>query len=344
MSGGNTILVTGGAGFIGINAAAHYARKAWRVIIIDNLCRQGSKNNLTWLKRKESFVFENIDIRDTHKINYIVGKYKPKVLLHLASQVAVTTSVSNPREDFEVNAFGSFNVLEAVRKHSPETLCINASTNKVYGKMEDIAIEETESRYKYKNNYPGVGITRPVDCFSPYGCSKGAADLYTIDYHRIYGLRTVSLRQSCIYGPRQCGIEDQGWVAWFTIAAILDKAITIYGNGKQVRDILYIDDLLAAYDSVISNADAAIGKLFNIGGGMQRTLSLKELITLLEETLAKKIVVDYQQRRPGDQNIFVCDLGSANSILSWYPETSVSDGIRSLINWVEKNKALFLMS
>lgn len=341
MFANDTILVTGGAGFIGVNAAAHYARNQWRVVIVDNLCRQGSKNNLAWLKTRHRFEFENVDIRDTDKINHIIGTYKPRVLLHLAGQVAVTTSITNPREDFQVNALGALNVLEAVRIVSPETLHINASTNKVYGNMDDVPIEDTESRYRYKNNYQGVDVTRPVDFHSPYGCSKGAADLYTVDYHRIYGLNTVTLRQSCIYGPRQCGIEDQGWVAWFTIAAILNRPITIYGTGKQVRDILYIDDLLAAYDAVISNADDVAGKVFNIGGGIKRTISVKELVLFLEDVLGKQLSIRYQPKRPGDQDIFVSDIRRATSMLSWRPKTSLNDGLQSLVEWIEKHKSSF---
>jgi CDP-paratose 2-epimerase len=310
-------------------------------VIIDNLSRNGSKHNLEWLKERYKLSFEHVDVRDANKVNDIIRRYKPRVLLHLAGQVAVTTSIADPRGDFEVNALGSINVLEAVRVVSPETLFINASTNKVYGNMEDVSIDETESRYIYKDDYQGVDVMRPVDFYSPYGCSKGAADLYTVDYQRIYGLRTVTLRQSCIYGPRQCGMEDQGWVAWFAIAAILNRPITIFGNGKQVRDLLYIDDLLAAYDAVIANADDVSGRIFNIGGGMERTISVNELVRFLEATLGNKMSISYQASRPGDQRIFVCDIRHAASVLSWRPKTSVNDGLRSLVQWIAAHKSLF---
>ncbi len=341
MTDAKSIVVTGGAGFIGVNAAAHYAKQDYDVIVLDNLSRKGSENNLIWLKERYEIVFEHVDIRDSKKIDDAINKYRPDIVLHLAGQVAVTTSVRNPREDFETNALGSFNVLEAVREYSPESVYINASTNKVYGKMADVPVHEAETRYEYSHGFNGVDASRPIDLVSPYGCSKGAADLYTIDYHRIYGLNTVTLRQSCIYGPRQCGIEDQGWVAWFAIAAILNHPITIYGDGKQVRDILHIDDLLSAYDAVIAHADTMAGKAFNIGGGMSKTLSLQELIDYLQGTLRKKLVVSYQPARPGDQKIYVTDIESAVSTLSWSPKIDVFEGIESLLDWIVKNKNLF---
>src|SRR6185295_12243461 len=207
-----------------------------------------------------------------------VAKIRPDVLLHLAGQVAVTTSVTNPREDFEVNALGTFNVLEAVRRHSPETFFIDASTNKVYGRMEHLGVIERNGRYEYRDLPDGADESQPLDFHSPYGCSKGAAEQYTLDYSRIYGLHTVAFRQSCIYGTRQFGIEDQGWVAWFTIAAVLGKPITIYGDGKQIRDVLHVDDLAGAYGKAYEHRDAVAGQAFNIGGGPHNTMSLLELL------------------------------------------------------------------
>ena len=262
-----SILITGGAGFIGTNASLHFSKDGWKVTVLDNLSRKGAENNLNWLKNKANFTFLQKDIRDIEETERIVGNVRPDVLLHLAAQVAVTTSVLNPREDFEINALGTFNVLEAVRKQSQNTFFINASTNKVYGKMDDVFVEERNGRYEYANLSLGVGENRNLDFHSPYGCSKGIADQYTIDYSRIYGLKTVTFRQSCIYGPRQFGIEDQGWVAWFTIASVLGRPLTIYGDGKQIRDVLHVDDLLHAIDAVIGRKDNVNGQAFNIGGG-----------------------------------------------------------------------------
>ena len=270
-----------------------------------------------------------------------MGNVRPDVLLHLAAQVAVTTSVLNPREDFEINALGTFNVLEAVRKQSQNTFFINASTNKVYGKMDDVFVEERNGRYEYANLSLGVGENRNLDFHSPYGCSKGIADQYTIDYSRIYGLKTVTFRQSCIYGPRQFGIEDQGWVAWFTIASVLGRPLTIYGDGKQIRDILHVDDLLQAFDAVIDRKDKVNGQAFNIGGGPDNTMSLIELIDYLETELRKKIPIKWDDWRPGDQQVFVCNIIKANEFLGWTPKIQVKQGVKQLISWVKENKHLF---
>jgi CDP-paratose 2-epimerase len=255
--------------------------------------------------------------------------------------VAVTTSVENPREDFQINALGTFNLLDAVRRISPETFFINASTNKVYGRMEDVGFIERKGRYEYRDLPGGVSETRTLDFHSPYGCSKGVADQYAIDYARVYGLRTVTLRQSCIYGPRQFGVEDQGWVAWFCIAAILGRPITIYGDGKQIRDVLHVEDLCRVYKAAIDRRDRISGQAFNIGGGPGNTLSLLELLELLEGELGRKIPLQWDDWRPGDQPVFVCDLQKAKEKLGWAPEIPTEKGVRSLISWVNENKALF---
>jgi len=335
------ILITGGAGFIGVNSANKFAALGWQVIVLDNLSRKGSQLNLEWLRQQHDFVFEEADIRDQQKILSIVKAHQPDVLLHLAAQVAVTTSVIDPREDFDINALGTFNVLDAVRQASPDTFFINASTNKVYGKMEDLGIVERNGRYEYQDLVSGVPESRNLDFHSPYGCSKGVADQYTIDYARVYDLKTVTLRQSCIYGPRQFGIEDQGWVAWFTIAAMLDKEITVYGDGKQIRDVLHVDDLVSAYEAAIRKQDSVAGQAINIGGGPQNTLSLLELLDYLENTLEKKITPAWDTWRPGDQPVFVCDLSKANELLDWQPEYSVDQGVVKLIHWVRENANLF---
>src|SRR5262249_16368611 len=280
-----SILITGGAGFIGVNAARHFHERGWAVTVLDNLSRRGASTNLDWLRRQQQTRFENADIRDFRVMQKIINELRPSAVLHLAAQVAVTTSVTNPREDFENNAVGTFNVLDAVRSKSPESFFINASTNKVYGKMDDIGVVERNGRYEYRDLPNGVGEDRPLDFHSPYGCSKGVADQYTIDYARIYSIQSVTFRQSCIYGTRQFGVEDQGWVGWFTIAAVLGKPITIYGDGKQTRDVLHVQDLARAYESAFERRGAVTGQAFNIGGGPSNIMSLLELIRYLEEDL-----------------------------------------------------------
>jgi CDP-paratose 2-epimerase len=336
-----SILITGGAGFIGVNAARHFGDLGWAVSIVDNLSRRGAADNLDWLHRQTQVRFERADIRDRGAVERIVGELRPDVVLHLAAQVAVTSSVEDPREDFEVNALGTFNVIEAVRINSPESFFINASTNKVYGKMEDLGVIERNGRYEYRDLQSGVDEDRPLDFHSPYGCSKGVADQYTIDYARIYNLQSVTFRQSCIYGPRQFGIEDQGWVAWFTIAAVLDRPITIYGDGKQIRDVLHVDDLVRAYAAACERRDAVSGQAFNIGGGPGNTLSLLELIALLQQELNKSLPLKFSDWRPGDQPVFVCGLQKAEHLLRWQPAIPAREGVGQLIRWVRDNTKLF---
>ena len=337
----NSILITGGAGFIGVNAAKYFHDQGWAITILDNLSRRGAAENLDWLRRQRQIRFERADIRDRAAMERIIDEVRPQAVLHLAAQVAVTTSVTDPREDFEINALGTFNVLEAVRLKSPESFFINASTNKVYGKMEDLGVVERNGRYEYRDLLSGVGEDRPLDFHSPYGCSKGVADQYTIDYARIYGLRSVTLRQSCIYGPRQFGVEDQGWVAWFIIAAVLGRPITIYGDGKQIRDVLHVQDLARAYELAYEHREDVSGQAFNIGGGPANTLSLRELIAQIEDTLGRKIPLNWGDWRPGDQPVFVCSLDKAQRLLQWQPSMPVREGVEQLIGWVRDNQKLF---
>lgn len=337
------ILITGGAGFIGINSAKYFLDKKWRVVILDNFSRRGAEENVKWLKNKtdkRNLKIVKADIRyDLNDLERLI--YRVDVVLHLAGQVAVTTSVSNPREDFENNALGTFNILETVRQAKNKPILMYSSTNKVYGAMEDVMIEETGSRYQYRNMPYGVNEEMVLDFYSPYGCSKGAADQYIRDYARIYGLKTVVFRQSCIYGPHQFGVEDQGWVAWFIIAILFNKPLTIYGDGKQVRDILFVDDLNDAFWLAIKNIKKTAGQIYNIGGGPKNQLSLLELIGLLEKFLDKKIEYKFNQWRPGDQPIFVCDIRKAKKDFGWQSKTSVNQGIEKLIIWVDQNKNLF---
>jgi CDP-paratose 2-epimerase len=337
----NRMLVTGGAGFIGVNASRAFAKKGWNVTVLDDLSRRGADKNLDWLKEHASVDFKKIDVRNKEAIEALFSGTPFDVVLHLAAQVAVTTSVSEPRNDFETNALGTFNVLEAMRKFCPKALMIFASTNKVYGKMENIAVVERNGRYEYGELSRGVSEHQQLDFHSPYGCSKGAADQYVLDYSRIYGLRTTSFRQSCIYGPRQFGIEDQGWVAWFAIATVLNKPITIFGDGKQIRDVLHVDDLTRAYEAAIAFPDKSSGQAFNIGGGVNNTLSLLELISILETETGRRVPLKFEAWRPGDQPVFVCDLSKVQQSLSWTPVVGVEDGVRRLVKWVKTNQSLF---
>jgi CDP-paratose 2-epimerase len=337
-----SILITGGAGFIGVNSALHFAKRGWQVSILDNLSRKGTEKNLAWINQSTIGIdFHQIDIRDFDSLRRVIERVKPDMLLHLAAQVAVTTSYVNPREDFEVNALGSFNILEAVRLYSPETFTLFASTNKVYGGMESVPVILGKHGYSFCDLPHGVPETQPLDFHSPYGCSKGIADQYTLDYARIYNLSTCSFRQSCIYGIRQFGIEDQGWVAWFTIAGLLGKPITLYGDGWQTRDVLNVQDLALAYEAAWNKRNEITGQAFNMGGGPDNTLCLKDLLSFLESELEISIQPSFAKSRPGDQPAFICDIRKAQAHLDWHPSISVYEGVRELILWVKENKYLF---
>lgn len=338
------IFITGGAGFIGCNSADYFLQQGQTVTIFDNLSRKGGRSNLAWLQELHPgrFTFIEGDIRQFDAVAAAIQQTQPQAVLHLAGQVAVTTSVVNPREDFEINALGTFNVLEAVRQHAPTAAFIFASTNKVYGGMEELVIDQHPTRYAYRDYPAGIPETYPLDFHSPYGCSKGAGDQYTIDYGRIYGLNTVAFRQSCIYGPRQFGVEDQGWVAHFVIATVLKRPISIYGDGYQVRDLLHVRDLVRAYELAIHNMDKVRGKALNVGGGPTNTLSIwKEFGPLLENLHGHPIPVTHGEWRPGDQQVFVADIALAEKLLGWRPEISVTQGVQELYNWVAGNPHLF---
>jgi CDP-paratose 2-epimerase len=259
----------------------------------------------------------------------------------LAAQVAVTTSVADPGTDFAVNAVGTFNVLDAIRRYCPEAVFINASTNKVYGKIVGAEYELRGRRYAYVNRPYGIGESEPLDFLSPYGCSKGAADQYALDFARIYQIPATSFRQSCIYGPRQFGVEDQGWVAWFAIASLLGRDITIYGDGKQVRDVLHVEDLVRAYEAAIRSPDKVAAQAFNVGGGPERVLSLLDLIGMLEERFRHRIPLKWDEWRPGDQRIYVSDIRKLDEVLGWKPEIDVKSGVSQLTQWVAQNRTAF---
>jgi CDP-paratose 2-epimerase len=336
-------LIIGGAGFIGCNIARQLLQQGDEVLIFDNLSRKGTHSNLGWLQSLGPVPFFEGDIRESKGLEAVFGAHPDvDVVYHMAAQVAVTTSVTNPREDFEINALGTFNVLEAIRLSEADPILVFASTNKVYGGMEDVKIVEEDGRYGYRDFPEGIPEDRFLDFHSPYGCSKGAADQYVRDYSRIYGLRTVTFRQSCIYGYRQFGIEDQGWVAWFTIQAVLDRAISIYGDGKQVRDMLFVEDLVEAYQMAIGAIETTSGKIYNLGGGPRNKMCLHDLIAALEGLTKRKLQYTYGDWRPGDQPVFVCNVDKAKQDFGWEPRTSPEEGVRRLFEWVSKNTELFL--
>ncbi len=341
MSKFNTVWITGGAGFIGSNAASRFLKLGSKVVVFDNLSRNGTEKNLNWLESfKGNLCFEKSDIRDQEKVYGSIKLHKPDLILHEAAQVAVTTSVVDPRNDMNINILGTFNVLDAIRLHSPESIFINASTNKVYGHLDQFKVDENPLRY-FLTEGNGVTENTPLDFFSPYGCSKGAADQYTIDFARLYNLKTVSLRQSCIYGYRQLGIEDQGWVAWFIIASVLGKKITVYGNGKQVRDLLFIDDLIDCYSMAAESIQVTSGKAYNIGGGPSNSLSLLEFFEVIKDISGKPLEFSKGSWRPGDQPLYISDVSKAKKDFGWSPKTKVIDGIEKLYRWVNDNKSLF---
>ncbi len=336
---GKRYLVTGGAGFIGSNYVSRLLSRGERVIVYDNLSRNGGPRNIEWLRStfgQDAFHLTVGDLRDGALL--ATAARDADIVVHLAGQVAVTTSVQHPREDFEDNALGTFNVLEAARLSERQPIVLYASTNKVYGGMEDVPIVERETRYEYANQPFGMPETYPLDFHSPYGCSKGTGDQYVRDYARIYGLPTVVFRQSTIYGPRQFGIEDQGWMAWFMIAAVLERPISIYGNGKQIRDMLYVDDLLDAYDAAIENIDEVAGDVFNVGGGPVNTISIwAEFCPALEKMLGHEIHFTRGEWRPGDQKVFVADIRKAAQKLNWKPKVTLLIGMQKLFDWVKEN-------
>ena len=333
------VIVTGAAGFIGSHAVHGLAARGYEVVGLDNLSRRGASHNLAWLREQRSLGdFAQVDIRDVDALNAVVSRHHDAALiLHAAGQVAVTTSVQDPRLDFEMNALGTFNVLEAARHRAPGAAVFFTSTNKVYGGLEDLNVVERDARYTFEDRPNGVAEDQPLDFHSPYGCSKGAADQYVRDYARIYGMQTMVFRQSCIYGGRQFGIEDQGWIAWFAIAGVLGRQVTIYGDGKQVRDVLWVDDLVDLYVRALERIDEVSGRVYNIGGGQFR-MSLWDLVAHVERELGQKLRPMMGEWRPGDQRVFVSDIGKAERELGWKPTVAPAEGVRRLVEWVRENQ------
>ncbi len=336
------LLITGGCGFLGSNLASHGIKQGYEITVFDNLSRLGTTDNLEWLKTFGEFEFVHGDIRNKNDVTRLIERVKPDAIFHLAGQVAMTTSLENPYMDFEVNIGGSINVLEAVRQYSPETAIFYSSTNKVYGDLEQFEYEETNTRYQCVDLPLGFDETVGLDFHSPYGCSKGSADQYMLDYARLFGLNTTVFRHSSMYGGRQFSTYDQGWVGWFCQKALDTKAnsdampFTISGTGKQVRDVLHADDMISLYYSSLDNKEKVSGKAFNVGGGIENSLSLLELFNLLESITDTKLNYEKLPVRSSDQRVFVADYSKLNAITGWEPEVTKEDGIKKMIDWVSK--------
>jgi CDP-paratose 2-epimerase len=335
------LLVTGGCGFLGSNLVAHAMAEGMEVCVFDSLYRNGASDNLAWLKQQGQFQFVHGDIRNANDVDMVIQRFRPEQVFHLAGQVAMTTSIENPRMDCEVNAIGTLNLLEAVRHHTPDAGIIYSSTNKVYGDLEQYRYEETKTRYRCLDFPNGFDESVPLEFHSPYGCSKGSADQYLLDYHRIYGLRTVVFRHSSMYGGRQFATADQGWIGWFCQEAVqIQKGrrkgpITISGSGKQVRDVLHAKDMVSLYFNAACKMDTACGRAFNIGGGMVNSLSLLELFALLEERLGISLRPHKSAPRKSDQRVFVADIQKASEAFDWAPRVSAHEGIAMMVAWVE---------
>jgi CDP-paratose 2-epimerase len=337
------VLITGGAGFIGCNLAHRILQRGGRVRIYDNLSRAGVQRNLAWLRETHGAAVEPIiaDVRDTAPLQLAVGGARQ--VFHFAAQVAVTTSLDDPVEDFEINARGTLNLLEAIRRADDPPPLVFTSTNKVYGGLDDVPLTSDASRHAPMDATiarHGIGEDRPLDFHSPYGCSKGTADQYVLDYARSFGLRTAVFRMSCIYGPHQFGTEDQGWVAHFLIRALEGRPIVLYGDGKQVRDVLFVDDLVSAFLLAQRNMPAITGQAFNIGGGASNTTSLIELLDLIGALHGEQPDVAFQDWRTGDQRYYVSNTAKFGAATGWTPTVRVDEGVARLYRWLRDNRTL----
>jgi CDP-paratose 2-epimerase len=332
-------LVTGGIGFIGTNLSHRLLREGHEVVLFDNFHRAGVQQNLDWLRgrHRDRMQFVEGDVREFNAVEKVMQG--ANVVFHLAAQVAVTTSVANPRDDFSINAQGTLNVIEVARQHKPMPIVLCTSTNKVYGGIEHFRVVERPLRYEFESLPHGVAETCPLDFHSPYGCSKGTADQYVHDYHRIYSLPSIVLRMSCIYGPHQFGNEDQGWVAHFALTGLRGGHLTIYGDGKQVRDLLYVDDLVDLMLRAVARIDCTAGEVYNVGGGPGNTISVwAELREPLAKLLGKLPSVDYGEFRPGDQRVYISDIRKAQQHLEWAPRVGIIEGLQRMIEqWASES-------
>ena len=335
------VLITGGAGFIGCNIANRLAEDGHEILIYDALSRPGVEKNLAWLKERHPGLVSNItaDIRDEDELARAARE--AKAVFHMAAQVAVTTSLADPREDFEINIRGTLNLLDALRRRNERVPLIFASTNKVYGDLGDVELEKTNDAYKPRDpaiRSAGISEARPLDFHTPYGCSKGAADQYVLDYARSFGVPTCVMRMSCIYGQRQMGTEDQGWVAHFLIRALEGEPITIYGDGCQVRDVLDISDAVSAYAAAWKRIDAVQGRAFNLGGGPTNAISLRQLITHIEDVIGRPVETIYSDWRAGDQRYYVSDTRLATRELGLKSPISWLKGVAALAEWLQEER------
>jgi len=338
---GRPVLITGGSGFIGTNLAHRLLAAGHPVLLFDNLARPGVEQNLRWLRDTHGKMVQVViaDVRDAAAVRRAVDQARQ--VFHFAAQVAVTTSLTDPVEDFDINARGALNVLEAIRAQADPPPLVFTSTNKVYGALEDVGLRRRNLRYEPTDpslRQTGVSETRPLDFHSPYGCSKGTADQYVLDYSRSYGLPAVVFRMSCIYGSHQFGTEDQGWVAHFLIRALEGRPITLYGDGRQVRDILSVEDLVDAFLLAQQHMPSESGQAFNIGGGPRNTVSLLELLDLIAEILGHKPEVRFDEWRTGDQRYYVSDTGKFQRATGWRAGVSVQEGLKRLHRWLVESR------
>jgi CDP-paratose 2-epimerase len=338
------ILITGGAGFIGSNLADRLAGEGHDVLVYDTLARPGVERNLAWLRERHGSRVTHVagDVRDEDEL--VRAAADAKAVFHFAAQVAVTTSLADPREDFDINVRGTINLLDAVRVRPEPVPVIFASTNKVYGDLGDIEFDTRHDRYDPKAfaAWRGIDESRPLDFHTPYGCSKGAADQYVLDYARSFGVPTLVFRMSCIYGQRQMGTEDQGWVAHFLIRALEDRSLTIYGDGRQVRDILDVGDAVNAYAAGLANIGKVAGRAFNLGGGSENAISLLELIDEMRAITGREIKLDFQDWRQGDQRWFVADTSAARAALNLPKPRGWRDGVARLAQWLSAERGTTL--
>lgn len=339
-------LITGGCGFVGSNLAASLLEDGHEVVAFDNLSRLGSAENLAWLRERAArpgagrFTHVDGDTRSRTDVDDAFERHAPgaAAVAHVAGQVAMTTSIERPRHDFEVNALGALNVLEAIRRWCPQAAVLFSSTNKVYGDLRQFRHVEAETRWTLPDLPHGLDEAVALEFHSPYGCSKGAADQYFLDYHRIFGLRTVVFRHSSMYGGRQFATYDQGWVGWFVEQVLSGARFTISGDGKQVRDLLHADDLVTCYRLAAARIDACAGRPFNVGGGMASSLSLLELFAALERITGKKADFERLPWRASDQKVFVADTRAAQAAFGWAPKVGCDEGLRRMVAWVRERK------
>ncbi len=334
------LLITGGCGFLGSNLAAEALRRGDTLTVFDDLSRAGSADNLAWLEGRGDFAFVHGDIRNANDVEGAVATAAPDVIFHLAGQVAMMRSLREPRRDFEINALGTLNVLESVRRRVPECAVLYSSTNKVYGDLEWIGYRASGQRYVAEDYPRGFDETLPLGFHSPYGCSKGCADQYVLDYARMYGLRAAVFRHSSMYGGRQFVTTDQGWVGWFCVQALRTRGdrghrFTVSGTGLQVRDLLHAEDMVRLYFAAADRMDTLQGEAFNIGGGMDNSLSLLELFDLLEDLLQVRLHREQLTPRESDQKIFVADIGKIRASLGWSPEVSAHEGVAQMLKWLQ---------